>query len=79
MINDETTVQRLAVGPPLADTATESPDDFLEFLRSWKGEWMWEDIHMPLGLNVVAGNIRAGSAIYICHRRVIHAHIRSLD
>ena len=63
VISDGTTMQRLAPGPPLAGTTGENPTGFLEFLHSWKGEWMWEDLHMPLGLDAVVACIRTGLAI----------------
>eukprot|EP00956_Cyclotella_meneghiniana_P010918 scaffold15270_cov101-Cyclotella_meneghiniana.AAC.2 len=69
------TIQRLAAGPPLAVTASECQESFFEFLRTWKGEWMWEDLHMPLGLDAVVSSIRNGSAIYVTDG----SYMRTLD
>ena len=75
VISDGTTMQRLAPGPPLAGTTGENPTGFLEFLHSWKGEWMWEDLHMPLGLDAVVACIRTGLAVYVTDG----SYMRTLD
>jgi hypothetical protein len=41
---DDTHVNRMSTGPPLA-RGPQQPSDFWDFLRSWwGGEWMWEGV-----------------------------------
>ncbi len=40
---DETHVNKLNIGPTLA-RGPQQPNDFWDFLRTWGGEWMWEEI-----------------------------------
>ena len=37
-------------GPPLATAAEELENSFLQHLRSYGGEWFWEDLHTPDGI-----------------------------
>ena len=59
---EQGTVMRLASGPPLWNEKVQKPGDFLDFLRSWGGSWMWEDLHIPGGLRAVVQSIREGTA-----------------
>ena len=37
-------------GPPLATATEELESSFLQHLRSYGGEWFWEDLHTPDGI-----------------------------
>ena len=37
-------------GPPLATAAEELESSFLQHLRSYRGEWFWEDLYTPDGI-----------------------------
>jgi hypothetical protein len=41
--SDKTRVYKLNIGPKLARGPQQS-SDFWEYLRNWRGEWMWEGI-----------------------------------
>ncbi len=40
---DDTHVNRMSTGPPMA-RGPQQTSDFWDFLRSWGGEWMWEGV-----------------------------------
>ena len=58
-------VIRLPSGPPLFTGQSSSHEDFWDYLRSWKGAWMWEHVHLPYGLDAVVEAISNGTAVYV--------------
>jgi hypothetical protein len=49
----------------LRTTGDRDPDEFREYLRSWVGEWIWEHIYTPFGIDAVIKAIDLGSAVYV--------------
>jgi hypothetical protein len=58
-------VQHLSPGHPLRYTPDKDPEEFWEYLRSWGGEWLWEHVYTPFGLDTVVEAIDSGSAVYV--------------
>ena len=59
----------LRTGPDLIQNGPSMPDNFWEFLSSWGGEWMWEDIstdgYSTRDLSWLANGMKVGSLIFI--------------
>lgn len=58
-------VHRLGIGPPLARDDGEESGTFWDFLRSWKGEWMWESARAPSDMADVVHSIENGTAVFV--------------
>lgn len=53
----------LGTGPPLVSAQGASAEEFWKYIRSWGGEWLWEHVSTPCGLDEVVDAVAAGSAI----------------
>ena len=72
-------VTRLAGGPSLLKQTVEK-QDFWTYISKLRGEWMWESIHNPTGLEPVQDAIRDGTAILVTdgsYNRKIRADLDS--
>jgi len=55
----------LASGDKLYEARATDEVSFWEFVRSMGGEWMWDQIHTPHGLDAVVDAVASGSAVYV--------------
>jgi hypothetical protein len=53
-----------ACGAKLYEARVSDEASFWEFVRSMGGEWMWEHIYTPHGLDAVVEAVASGSAVY---------------
>eukprot|EP00956_Cyclotella_meneghiniana_P033717 scaffold98469_cov63-Cyclotella_meneghiniana.AAC.14 len=52
-------------GPKLFELQIAVDDTFWDFVRQWGGEWMWDSIYTPLGIDAVVEAVASGSAVYV--------------
>lgn len=52
-------------GPRLYRTRVDTEESFWNFVKQWGGEWMWESIYTPHGLDAVVEAVVEGSAVYV--------------
>ena len=62
---DTSTILRLASGPSLPVPTPVEDAGFWNFLRSWRGAWMWDNVHLPFGLDAVVDAVTNGTAVYV--------------
>jgi hypothetical protein len=43
----------------------KSEEEFWSFVRSWRGEWLWDHIYTPLGIDAMVDAIARGSAVLV--------------
>jgi hypothetical protein len=55
----------LATGPPLVWNEQKTKDEFWSFVRSFGGEWLWEHVFTPLGIDALVDAIAGGSAVLV--------------
>jgi hypothetical protein len=55
----------LATGPPLAWNEQKTKDEFWSFVCSLGGEWLWEHVFTPLGIDALVDTIAGGSAVLV--------------
>eukprot|EP00804_Cyclotella_cryptica_P019411 CCRYP_006610-RA/>CCRYP_006610-RA protein AED:0.67 eAED:-0.49 QI:0/0/0/0.33/1/1/3/0/407 len=52
-------------GPKLYKEEVTEENSFWEYVKQWGGEWMWENIHTPLGLEAAVEAATHGTAVYV--------------
>eukprot|EP00956_Cyclotella_meneghiniana_P007581 scaffold10213_cov100-Cyclotella_meneghiniana.AAC.2 len=52
-------------GPDMAEAVSKDPDDFWSYLASDNGDWMWDQLNCPLGIDVVFEALAMGTAILV--------------
>lgn len=52
-------------GPKLYKEEVTEENSFWEYVKQWGGEWMWENIHNPLGLEAAVEAATHGTAVYV--------------
>ena len=52
-------------GPDMAVEEPQDPDDFWSHLASDNGDWMWDQLKCPLGIDVVVEALAMGTAILV--------------
>jgi hypothetical protein len=61
IVND--CVQQLSPGHAQQVIADQEPENFWEYLKSWGGDWLWDHIYMPFGLDAVVEAVDLGSML----------------
>jgi hypothetical protein len=46
-------IVHLSTGPPLVWNEQKTEDEFWSFVRSFGGEWLWEHVYTPLGIDAM--------------------------
>jgi hypothetical protein len=54
-----------ASGPPLYQLVQTDANTFWDYMWQWAGDWMWENIYTPYGIDAVEKAIASGSAVYV--------------
>jgi hypothetical protein len=62
---DGAKVDLLGSGPPLCWRQDRDPEEFWDYLHSWGGEWLWDNIYTPFGFDAVVDAKAGGSAILV--------------
>lgn len=55
----------LSVGPVLKWNETKTEDEIWAFVQSWGGEWLWDHIYTPLGIDAMVNSTASGTTIHI--------------
>ena len=55
----------LAAGPALPLTTQSVDGTFWEFIGQWGGQWIWENIYTPFGLQAAMDAVESGTAVYV--------------
>jgi hypothetical protein len=58
-------IVHLSTGPPLVWNEQKTEDEFWSFVRSFGGEWLWEHVYTPLGIDAMVDAIAGGSAVLV--------------
>eukprot|EP00956_Cyclotella_meneghiniana_P022163 scaffold41439_cov51-Cyclotella_meneghiniana.AAC.1 len=49
----------------MAESVSKDPDDFWSYLASDNGDWMWDQLNCPFGIDVVVEALARGTAILV--------------
>jgi hypothetical protein len=41
------------------------PEEFWSYLHSWGGEWLWDNVSTPLGIDAIVDAIAGGTAVLV--------------
>ena len=65
---NEDTLKLMQIGRPFNELPSEEEEDkpeFMEFLRAWGGEWMWEDVQLNETPEWAAECLRTGDLVCV--------------
>lgn len=53
--------------PPFrhARADTDTAEEFWRFLKDWGGEWFWDHVHTPYGIDAVIDAMAGGTALFV--------------
>jgi hypothetical protein len=58
-------IVHLSIGPDLHPRDNKTAEDFWDFLQSWDGDWLWNHVYTPFGIDALVDSIADGTAVLV--------------
>jgi hypothetical protein len=60
-----TDIVHLSVSPGLNQQDSITEEEFWAFLQNWGGDWLWDHVYRPFGIDALVDSIADGTAVLV--------------